>query len=67
MQARLCQLCGRCTFRSDAICRGCEPLPVFGTGTYPCCGGLGEHFESCATGAVIARARRAIARAGVRR
>lgn len=66
MQARLCQLCGQTTWRADAICKD-HDIAVFGTGTYPCCGGFGEHFESCHIGDLIARTRRRIARAQVRR
>lgn len=67
MKAQDCRLCGRETWRVDGICRACEPLPTFGTGLFPCCGGYGEHFEHCSTGTVIARARDLVARAQARR
>jgi len=35
------------------------------SGSYPCCGGHGEHFDFCQVGADIAAARQAIARSTV--
>lgn len=35
------------------------------SGSYPCCGGYGEHADACQVGADIAAARRAIANSTV--
>lgn len=66
IEAVLCRGCGTPTFLADATCALCSDPPKRVDGTYRCCNGLGEHFDTCAIADAIAQARRAVARSEVR-